>query len=193
VSEVAAAIAAAVEEQSATTREIAASVQTVTTATQQAGKDMDGVATVSEAAQEASKSVVEISDTVGGTADMLRSELTQFLEGMAKTDDADRRRYERIPGAGAEAVIRAAGRPEFRAPIVDISRGGLGVRTDWRPETGTEVQVSLPGVDTSVTARAARTENGVLALAFRQDEAMLRRVDTALSRIGALAATRQVA
>jgi hypothetical protein len=36
-----------------------------------------------------------------------------------------------------------------------------------------------------VTARAARSENGLLALTFRQDEAMLRRVDQALARIGA--------
>jgi methyl-accepting chemotaxis protein len=183
VNEVAAAIAAAVEEQSATTREIAASVQTVTTATQQAGKDMEEVSSVSETAQEASRSVVASADEVGGNADVLRSELTQFLEGMAKTDDADRRRYERIAGGGAETVLRPAGQAEFRAAIVDISRGGMGVRTDWRSEPGTELQVLLPGVDAAVTARVARTSNGVLALAFRQDEAMLRRVDMAMARL----------
>ncbi len=188
VNEVAAAIAAAVEEQSATTREIAASVQTVTAATREAGKDMGEVSTVSEAAQASSQTVVKSADAVGGTADVLRSELTQFLEAMAKTDDADRRRYERIDGGGAEATLRPLGRAEFRAVIIDISRGGVSLRTDWSAPAGTEIQVMLPGVDVPVTARTARTRNGMLALAFRQEETMLRRVDMALARIGAPAA-----
>ncbi|HEX3991448.1 MAG TPA: methyl-accepting chemotaxis protein, partial [Acetobacteraceae bacterium] len=184
VNEVAAAIAAAVEEQSATTREIAASVQTVTAATREAGNDMDEVSSVSEAAQASSQTVVKSADAVGGTADVLRSELTQFLEAMAKTDEADRRRYERVSGGGAEATLRASGRPDMRVIINDISRGGVSLQTDWTAPAGTEVQIVLPGVDTPVTARTARTRNGVLALAFRQEEAMLRRVDMALAHIG---------
>jgi methyl-accepting chemotaxis protein len=187
VNEVAAAIAAAVEEQSATTRDIAASVQTVTTATREAGHDMAEVSTISEAAQASSQTVVQSADAVGGTADVLRSELTQFLEAIANSDEADRRRYERIPGAGAEATLRPPGRAELRAMIADISRGGISLRTDWSAPAGTEVQVMLPGIDSPVTARVARTQNGVLALAFRQDETMLRRLDLALARIGALA------
>ena len=36
-----------------------------------------------------------------------------------------------------------------------------------------------------MTARVVRSDAGVLALAFRQDEAMLRRVDQTLAFIGA--------
>ena len=185
VNEVAAAIAAAVEEQSATTREIAASVQTVTGATQEATQAMHDVASVSETTEVASQTVQQNCDEVGRTADVLRSELTQFLEAIAKTDDADRRRYERISGAGNMAVLRVPGGQELRAAIADISRGGVALRTDWWAAAGTEVQVVLPAGSSAVTARTVRSENGGLALAFRQDEAMLRRVDAALEQIAA--------
>jgi methyl-accepting chemotaxis protein len=185
VNEVAAAIAAAVEEQSATTREIAASVQTVTGATQEATQAMHDVASVSETTEVASQTVQQNCDEVGRTADVLRSELTQFLEAIAKTDDADRRRYERISGAGNMAVLRVPGGQELRAAIADISRGGVALRTDWWAAAGTEVQVVLPAGSSAVTARTVRSENGGLALAFRQDEAMLRRVDAALEQISA--------
>ena len=185
VNEVAAAIAAAVEEQSATTREIAASVQTVTGATQEATQAMHDVASVSETTEVASQTVQQNCDEVGRTADVLRSELTQFLEAIAKTDDADRRRYERISGAGNMAVLRVPGGQELRAAIADISRGGVVLRTDWWAAAGTEVQVVLPAGSSAVTARTVRSQNGGLALAFRQDEAMLRRVDAALEQISA--------
>ena len=186
VNEVAAAIAAAVEEQSATTKEIAASVQTVTGTTHEATQAMNDVAAVSEAAEAAGHTVQQNADEVGRTADVLRAELQQFLEAIAKTDEADRRRYERISGAGTIAGLRVPGRDEQRAPVANISRGGVALRCDWRSVPGTEVQVVLPGGGGVVTARTVRTENGVLALAFRQDEAMLRRVDAALEHVAGL-------
>ena len=56
-----------------------------------------------------------------------------------------------------------------------------------------EVDVLLPGLDTTVTARTVRTRNGTLALVFRQDEAMLTRVDTVLTRIATMAASQRAA
>lgn len=53
--------------------------------------------------------------------------------------------------------------------------------------TGVEVRLDLPGADGPVIARAVRSDQGLLALAFRQDEAMLRRVDRALEHIAASA------
>ena len=184
VSEVAAAIAAAVEEQTATTRDIAVSVQTVTTATQDASRAMQDVSAVSQNSEAASQTVLQSADELGKTADMLRSELTMFLQAVAKTDEEDRRRYERIDGGGATAVLRVPGRDAMPVPIVDISRGGIALRTDWWSAAGTEVQVELSGAREAVIARTVRNQNGLLALAFRQDEALLRRVDAALEQIG---------
>jgi methyl-accepting chemotaxis protein len=187
ISEVATAIAAAVEQQSATTREIAFSVQTVTAATQEAGQDMRDVSTVSGSAEAASRSVVQSADEVGGTADILRTELAQFLAAISRNDEADRRRYDRLPGSGAHARLTPAGGVAIDAEIVDISRSGVSLRTDWWSDAGTEVSVLLSNGGTPVLARTARTDGSVLALAFRQDDATLRRVDTALEHVGALA------
>ena len=185
VNEVATAIAAAVEEQAAATRDIAASVQKVTSATQIATHAMQEVSTISETTDAASNAVLSGASEVGRDADTLRSEVAQFLKAMASTDEEDRRRYERIAGNNAQVVLRAARQPDRRAVINDISRGGMAIRSDWEAEAGTEVQVDLPGADGAVTARVVRWENGSLALAFRQDEAMLRRIDQTLEHIAA--------
>ena len=184
VSEVASAIAAAVEEQTATTREIASNAQAVLQSAQDATRAMQDVSATSETAEAASQSVLGNADEVGKTADVLRSELTMFLQAMAKTDDADRRRYERIAGNGAVATLRVRGRQEMQAAIVDISRGGISLRTDWFAQAGTELMVELPGAGAPVAARTVRSNGGLLALAFRQDEAVLQRVDAVLEAIG---------
>jgi len=185
VNEVATAIAAAVEQQAAATREIAVSVQSVTAATQDATRSMQQVSAISETTDAASAKVLAGADDVGHNADTLRGEVTQFLQAMAGANEEDRRRYERVPGNGAMAVLRARGRPEQRVVIADISRGGAAIRTAWQAEPGAEIQLDLPGGGEAVMARAVRWQDGMLALAFRQDEAMLRRVDRTLERIAA--------
>ena len=67
--------------------------------------------------------------------------------------------------------------------MIDMSRGGMAIRSDWKLDAGTEIQAELPGAGSPVTARAVRWQDGVLALAFRQDEATLRLVDKVLERI----------
>jgi methyl-accepting chemotaxis protein len=185
VSEVATAIAAAVEEQAAATQEIAASVQTVTIATQQSTTAMQEVSAISESTDAASGMVTAGADKVARDADTMRTEVTQFLKAMASNDDADRRRYERISGSGAQALLRPRGAAEMRVAIVDISRGGMNLRCDWRADAGTEVPIELMGTTASVIARVVRSDGGMLALAFRQEEAMLRQVDQALAIISA--------
>ena len=107
-----------------------------------------------------------------------------FLEAMAKTDEDDRRRYERIDGNGSSATLRVARGGDAQVDIVNISRGGVALRTNWFAPAGTEVQLQLPGASGLVVARTVRSEKGVLALAFRQDETVLRQVDMSLERIG---------
>ena len=185
VSEVAAAIAAAVEEQSATTREIAQNAQSVLTVAQEATRAMQDVSSASETAETSSENVKQNADEVSKTADVLRAELTMFLEAMAKTSEDDRRRYERVPGNGAVATLRVLGREPARVAISDMSRGGVSLRTDAWTSAGTEVQIELPGAANAVIARMVRNQDGLLALAFRQDTTMLQQVDAALDRIDA--------
>jgi len=185
VNQVATAIAAAVEQQAVATKEIAASVQTVSSATQNASRAIQDVSAISEQTDAASAKVLDGASQVGRDADTLRGEVMQFLQAMAGTSNEDRRLYERIPGNGAQAVLHAPGQAPGRVAIVDISRGGLAVRSGWSGDVGREVQLELPGADGIVAARVVRAEKGLLGLAFLQEEKTLRRVDHALARIGA--------
>ena len=186
VEDVATAIAAAVEEQAAVTHDIVASVHSVTAATQEATRSMQEVSAASEHTDTASGKVLEGADAVSRDADTMRDEVTQFLQAMAGTSETDRRGYERIAGNGAEALLCLPGKAAQRVAISDISRGGLSLRCELTEAAGAEVQVELPGADGAVGARIVRSERGMLALAFRQDAALLPRVNQALAHIGAL-------
>jgi len=186
VEHVATAIAAAVEQQAMVTHDIVTSVQAVTAATLDATRAMREVSAAADSTSAASQTVLTGADEVGRNADTLRVEVDQFLAAMARTDESDRRLYQRIPGHGAIAALRAAGRPEARLAIVDVSRGGIALRGDLRTEPGEEVEVRLPGTAQPVMARFVRTENGAAALAFHQDPAMLQQIDLALQHIAGL-------
>jgi hypothetical protein len=92
---------------------------------------MQDVSAVSESTEAASGSVLSRADEVGKTADVLRSELTLFLQAMAKTNEEDRRRYERIDAGGATTVLHAAGREAMRVTILNISRGGVALNRSF--------------------------------------------------------------
>ena len=183
VEQVATAIAAAVEEQASSTREIANGVQSVTVTAQGATQAMQEVSNIAEQTDVASNKVLSEAADVGKDADTLRAEMTQFLEAMAHAGEEERRRYERIPGSGANAVLHASGNKDQSVTILDISRGGVALRCDWALSAGSEVRLDLAGADGSVVARVVRYADGVLALAFRQDEVVLRQVDKALAQV----------
>jgi methyl-accepting chemotaxis protein len=88
VEQVATAIAAAVEEQAASTREIAVGVQSVTVVAQNADQAMREVSSIAEETDAASNQVLNGAAEVGQNADMLRTEMTQFLEAMARSQRA---------------------------------------------------------------------------------------------------------
>ena len=187
VEQVASAIAAAVEEQSAVTQGIVSSVQTVSAATQDATRAMQAVSQAAEATDAASRTVLTGADEVSANAARMRDEVGQFLQAMTSTNDEDRRLYERIPGNGTFARVQTP-TAELRASVQDISRGGLGLRCDWNGETGSEVSVVLPGTEATVSARVIRAAGGNLGLAFRQDAATLALVDRTLRQIGGMGA-----
>ena len=183
VEQVATAIAAAVEQQASSTREIAAGVHAVTISVQDANKAMQEVSSIAEQTDRASGQVLGGASDVGRNADTMRAEVVNFLESMEHATDEERRRYERIDGTGFTAKLRRAGQEEANVKIVDISRGGVALRHDLRIAAGSEVQVSLAGITAPVAARVVRSENGLLALSFRQDEQTLRNVDQAMALI----------
>jgi hypothetical protein len=69
---------------------------------------MQEVSAISETTDRASSQVLGGAGEVGRDADTLRSEVTQFLQAMASTNEEDLRRYERVAGNDAQAVLREA-------------------------------------------------------------------------------------
>lgn len=125
--EVTSAIATAVEEQSATTREIAANVQTVTAAGIQTAAAMKQVVNGSDEAGAVSQQVLEAAGSIGQEAERLRVEVDGFLAAV-RDETGNRRRYERIPGNGAMALLAGRRRPDsqVRVHLRHLPRGDEG-------------------------------------------------------------------
>ena len=184
VEQVATAIAAAIEEQASSTREIASGVQAVTVSAREANQAMQEVSTIAGQTDQASAQVLSGAGDVGRDADTLRAQVTKFLEAMASANEEDRRQSERIPGDGALAVVSLPAGGQERAPIMDISRGGIALRLPWQADAGTQVSLKLPGADGPVTARVVHSHDGVVGLVFPSDPAAVARIDQALLHIG---------
>lgn len=180
--EVATAISAAVEQQSATTQKIAASVLTVTDATGQTARAMGHVAEIAQGAGTVSQDVLAGATDVGSQAETLRTEVDQFLSAV-RSDSGERRRYERIAITGVTVGLRTRGRENDRVLIKDLARGGAALMCDWTLPPGTPVEIDLPGVDGPITGRVVRATGGELAVVFSSDPAVLARVDQALDRL----------
>ena len=183
VDQVASAIAASVEQQGAMTRDIVAGVHTLAMANQQATQAMQDVSQMSGTADHASLSVLQGAGQVKDTAETLHSEVTHFLGAMTRTQEDERRRYERIPGRGTEVRLCLPGQPELAALIQDICRSGVALQCSIAPACGTEVQIVLPGYGAKIAARVIRTGDRMLALAFRQDPVALEQIDRVLDYI----------
>jgi methyl-accepting chemotaxis protein len=106
----------------------------------------------------------------------LRDEVDQFVRNLA-LGEAFRRCFERVPGNDAPAMLVVPNGPEIPAMIRDISRGGAAFRSGFQAEVGDQVMVALPGSTAMVTARVVRHADGIVAVAFRQDQRTMAEVD----------------
>ncbi len=190
VDEVAAAIAAAVEQQATMTGDIVASVQTVSSATQQTAQAMQDVSGMSDTAVTMGGEVLDGTDEINRTAETLQSELTHFLVAMTRTEETQRLRYERTDGRGLQARLRLMGQSEIDVRIQDISRGGVAVICGVAAECGSEAAIMLPGADGLLSGRVVQADGGTIELVFRQEPASLTRVDQALDHIAGVPSVR---
>jgi hypothetical protein len=65
-------------------------------------------------------------------------------------------------------------------PVLEISRGGVGLENGPAFAAGTEVTLDIPGVTKPIPARIARTVGVLFGLSFRQDADSLALIDQAL-------------
>jgi hypothetical protein len=77
-----------------------------------------------------------------------------------------------------------------RAVIQDISRNGIALRHSGSVVVGRDVELDLPDAGGPVTGRIVRAADGIVAIAFSQEPAMLARIDRTLA---SLSVTRRVA
>ena len=114
-------MAAAIEEQSVTTQEIAGSVQAVSGATAQSARAMGQVVMVADQAGSASQVVLTGATGIGAETGTLRSEVNRFLAAI-KSDASERRQFERFQ---LRAVTASVLLPGNSGPIpARIVRGG---------------------------------------------------------------------
>jgi len=180
--EVSAAISAAVEEQSATTREIATSVQAVSQATGETKRSMERVVDVADGAGGASGDVLSGAGDISRQAETLRAEVERFL-GNVRSDMGERRDYERVSGRGETVTLRTQGRPAAQAKLTSFSRSGAAFSSGWTLTPGTVVEIDLPEGAGMVTARAVRSGDNEIAVVFQTDPAILARVDRTLDHL----------
>lgn len=176
---IATAIAAAVEQQGAATREIAQTVQSVAATSEQTAQAMTDLTETAKRNDALGQAVLSASADLADVASTLRSEVDAFLSAMTR-DDTFGRSHERLACNDAKAILSAAGR-DTNVTVHDISRGGVALRGAWSGEIGSKVQLRVPGLSTQLHARVVRISDGVVALAFTQDDATLSAADTAIS------------
>jgi methyl-accepting chemotaxis protein len=181
--QVVSAIAAAVEEQSAATKEIAASAQAVSGSTHAAAQAMEEVCAVVEASSTTSRNVSSEAGEITSTSARLRAEMEQFLRTMANPTDDHRRNYERVAGNGLAAVFASGPRKGNQASVENISRGGVALKSEWSPQDGEAVTMTLAGSARPIAGRVIRASSGIIAVAFGQDEPNLALVDLALNTL----------
>ncbi len=167
VDEIASAIAAAVEEQGAATRQIASNVQAVAEENDSATRSMREVSDVAEGAGGSSELVLTAADDVTRVSSTLREEVDQFLVAM-RSGASDKRRYERIPGANAAGTLRPRGGADVPVRLIDISRSGAALACRVKLASGFEVEIRLPGVTDLMPARVVRSNGEVVAISFLQ-------------------------
>jgi methyl-accepting chemotaxis protein len=181
ISNISSAIAAAVEQQNATTREIAGSVQAVASATAGTAEAMEQVVSVSQKAGSVSRDVLGGAAGIGGDAEQLRTEVEQFLAAVRGDTAEEKRQYERLRVDGVMVGLQAKGHPATRVELRNISRGGAAVSSDLTLPTGAALEVELPAGGGSVPARVVRCGNGELAVVFSSEAHALSQIDQALS------------
>lgn len=183
VDEIASAIAAAITQQDAATREIAVSVQSVARQNDDATQSMRQVSDVAEGASASSRSVLATAEDVTRVSGTLFAEIGQFIAA-ASSNVSENRHYERISGNNARVTLRPRGAAAVSAGLMDVSCGGAALACSLKLDSGSEVEIGLPGLDGVVPARVVRSTGEIMAIVFRQDPLVLARVDDAMMSIG---------
>jgi methyl-accepting chemotaxis protein len=180
---VTAAISAAVEQQGSTTREIATSIQAVSLATAMSAQAMGHAVEAANGVGTASRDLLAGTVGIGHEAGMLQTRVDEFLASV-REDSGERRRFERIAANGVKATLSIGGDKAIAAAVRDISRTGMSVTSKPLP-IGAQVDIELGNAGGVISGKVLRAENGIVAIAFREDPIIRTRVDRVLAGLAA--------
>ena len=144
---------------------------------------MEDVAAIAARTGDLSQTVLTAAGDIGDVAASLREEVDQFLRAMAR-EDRDRRLYERVAGSRGPVTISFPGGRCANAALRDISGSGVALHTEASGDVGEEVAILFAGSHTPAHGRVVRHGLGVLAIAFRQDDATMAEVERAIAALG---------
>lgn len=189
VNGIASAIAAAVEQQGAATREIAGQVNGVAGRTVAVRDAMGALHDMAEDSMRAGEAVLVSAEDVARVAETLRGEVDLFLAA-AQDSGADRRRHERVLGLDLACTLVLPGGASRPAQLVDLARGGAGLRVAGTHALvpGVALVLNLPGETKPAQARVARVAGEGVAVVFRQDDETMALVERVLARLERAAA-----
>jgi aerotaxis receptor len=164
IDQVSAAIAAAMEEQSAATQEISRAVGQAATAAQSVTAMMDGVVQI--ASETDDKATRLRGDADGLAASTGRSRRTLIETVQASVADAERRMHLRVTTDAPCTLVLDGVRHEGR--LVNLSEGGARVRTAAQCPAGMrgELSVASLGLAVSCNIVAGNEDEGHLSVAF---------------------------
>lgn len=178
--EVAATIAAAVEQQGAAIREINMQTQGVSAATGSVSAAVQELAALAEEAGAVGSQVLATAEGLGTEVVTLRGEVDGFLVAL-RSDVTERRKYERVPANGLRGALIVPGRGETNVLLDDVSLGGVALACGWDVPCGTTVQLRLDHAAEPLRARVVRCDGKVVALVFQPEARQMRVLEAMIS------------
>ncbi|MBI1243452.1 MAG: HAMP domain-containing protein [Alphaproteobacteria bacterium] len=177
VSQISATIAAAVEQQSASTQEIVRNVQDASNSTSEVSRAIGQVSHAAVETGTAAGQVLTASNDLSQQANELRQEVESFLSAMRTA--GERRMFDR-QACDIPARIEAGGRA-FDGRIADISGAGCRFVGNVDLIPGAALHVVLSGLGESLAGRLARRETGEAGISLSQGEATQRVIKAAMA------------
>ncbi|MBI3443790.1 MAG: cache domain-containing protein [Magnetospirillum sp.] len=171
IDQTAAAIAAAMEEQGAATREIARNVHEASIGTRNVTETITEVSGGAATTGDSAKQLFGTANELTRQAEELTSDVTDFLTALKQS--GNRRRFERLQ---LRLPVRIGERNFFAE---DISAGGLCIEGDLAVDGGTSVQVVIEDMD-SIRARLVGVAGGKSHLQFALDSTTQNRLERRL-------------
>jgi methyl-accepting chemotaxis protein len=165
INETSSAIASAVEEQGAATREITRNIAEAASGTKEVTSNITEVSGAAGKTGILAVNVLMAATGLHKQADQLRTEVVQFLASVKEA--GNRRLFERVSvQLSAQLVVDGA---NISATVVDVSLGGARLSSNATAKSGAACTLTISGWP-PVTSRIITTESGFVRVQFALDE-----------------------